>query len=621
MLGFMIGMTIGCGSDDHEEELAVDESIYSAGEPVAAIGYSDAQPITLYLRKTNSRGSYYFSKVGNGEILAAGVNTFGIKVNPRMVEGKAANQRVFLGDGGWDNQVEAVLDEENGYYVCDFTLVESDVYLTHPLLVQVIYPYDNKASKEKFVVITDALLRPASNALVQNGMGITLSAAMLETMKEIINPLIQKQMPNVEIKSITPAKNDTDSEKGIMNINLGALSFDLALQDTYTNTQGNRISELTIGIADLAGGASNKFMENLLSLMLDPLLKRLSGPIVNIFQLDQIPMMPVALSLDELLPALMESEDGEGMSGILPSDLFAGFGDIGEMLTLSAKSVLFLNIFGLPQDTDSNFAAIGGGIHAISSDLAQKTSKGTFIWPDVVVDSSSPSIDLDYIKTASTDMGVALSQYNLNRLLPEIMRGLQVRLANINELIPIISPENPENSLDISLAINPEGAAIDMRHHLSSTGEPVIWVVMNDVRAEFIEAGTPKTLLSVDLNLEVVMDFYIEEDKPFLEMTIKPLEDISHIHVLKDDLGMDMFDHSRFIPIIFQFLFGTGGNELVIPISLSDMGIVPKAGADPGKVSFDGLGNCFMSIEADGIDLSTLSTGGGCFVSTASSFL
>jgi len=176
----------------------------------------------------------------------------------------------------------------------------------------------------------------------------------------------------------------------------------------------------------------------------------------------------------------------------------------------------------------------------------------------------------------------------------------------------MVGPEDPNNSLDLSMTVNTGGIAIDMKGDVDPS---VIRLVANDMRLEFIEADTPKAELSMDLTLELNIDIHEKDGELFLDLAIEPLADLSHIHVMKDDLGLDIFDHSRFVTLIFSGLAGGGqGDAMVISIPLSDMGLIPRQGVAPGKVELDGNGNCFMGLALDSIDPSKLDI---CFISTA----
>ena len=291
----------------------------------------------------------------------------------------------------------------------------------------------------------------------------------------------------------------------------------------------------------------------------------------------------------------------------------------GLLEDLEMDSILFLNIFGLPKNTDADFAVIGGSLYVDHSDNVETDEEGNFIWPEVEIDNTNTMMDLNKIKSSITDVGVALSQYNLNQVLSEMVQPdhFSLMLKDMQDLIPMVGPEDPNNSLDISMTINPGGIAIDMKSLNDETGLPVIRVAVNDVRLEFIEAGTPRAELSMDLSLEFTIDFHEENGEAFLDIAVEPLADLCHIHVMKDDLGLDMFDHSRFVPLIFSGLAGGQGGVMTISIPLSDMGLTPRQGAALGKVELDGMGNCFMSLALDSIDPSALMGDDTCFISAA----
>ena len=583
----MVFMLAGCGSD-HEEDLAVVETLYEPGEAVTGCGYSDAQTIKLFFWKEGS-----FEKFSNGDYVKQGIHTLGITVTKRIVDGEIMNQRVFVSDGGWDYQVEAFKGDVGDYYVCDFDFPGSDTYLTYPILIQVIYP-DGCASKEKFVVTTHEGLRPKSGMLVGQGLGITLSANILDSLKEAMTPLIGDVLPGIEIKGLRPADNTSGGKDGVLHLDIGIASFDLALNDIYKDEGGNEIRGLTIGIEDISGGTPDGVLEAFISIFLN-----IFGYLIPPIDIDE--PGPVAFPLADMLTGLAGSDDANGdnpMAGLLEG--------------LEMDSILFLNIFGIPEETDVDFAVIGGGLYVAHSDAVDTDKDDNFIWPYVEIDDTNTHMDLNEIKSSTTDVGIALSQYNLNHVLSKMMGGFKMEIKDIQELMPMVGPEDPNNSLDLSMTVNTGGIAIDMKGDVDPS---VIRLVANDMRLEFIEADTPKAELSMDLTLELNIDIHEKDGELFLDLAIEPLADLSHIHVMKDDLGLDIFDHSRFVTLIFSGLAGGGqGDAMVISIPLSDMGLIPRQGVAPGKVELDGNGNCFMGLALDSIDPSKLDI---CFISTA----
>jgi hypothetical protein len=589
-ISFMLATLIGCGfSDNHETQLAKDESVYQTGNGVKAVNFNDAQFIELFMK--DSEGT--FEKVANGDYVEPGKHTLGVTVTPRKVNGSILDQRVFVSDGGWEYQVEAQYDEARKMYVCDFKFLASDYYLTHPVLIQVIYP-DGRASKEKYVLHTVADLAAKPGWLVDKGLGLTLSDDLLTKMKPVFSSLL----PGMEVQELSPAVNATGGDKGILHIDLGSLAFDLILDDTYTPQGGQETRALNIGLEDITGGTPP----------FDSLRQAIASAFINLFfknlNLQGIPVMAVGFNLGDLLQGLGGSDGGS-------EDPLAGL-----LTGLKIDSTLFLNLKGMPEMNDMDFAVIGGGLYAVESKYVKKDESGNLLWPTVVVDTYDTQMDLSRIKNDSTDLGLALAQYNLNQMLPEMMKGLQLTIPAINKMVPMFTPAKPGEDLDLTLKINPAGIAIDMINDEKNPRPKRI--VINDIRLTFVEVGIPQSELSMDLTLNLDVGFPPEDPKthtisPVLTITITPVDELCFIHVMKDNLGMDMFDHSTFVPMIFSGLAG-GGGDVKVSISLSDLGIQPKS--NPGYVEFDEKGNCFLGLAVDNLDTSKLPIG-GCFITTA----
>jgi len=603
-ISFMLATLIGCGfSDNHETQLAKDESVYQTGNGVKAVKFDDAQFIELFMKD----GEGAFEKVTNGDYVKLNkdkdnhdiptIYTLGVTVTPRKVSGGIMDQRVFVSDGGWDYQVEAQYDKDKKLYVCDFKFLPSDYYLTHPVLIQVIYP-DGRASKEKYVLHTVADLAAKPGWLVDKGLGLTLSRDLLTKM----TPVFSSLLPGMEVQELSPAVvNLAEGDQGILHIDLGSLAFDLILDDTYTPQGGQETRALNIGLEDIIGGTPP----------FDSLRQAIASAFINLFiknhDLQGIPVMAVGFNLGDLLQGLGGSDGGS-------EDPLAGL-----LTGLKIDSTLFLNLKGMPAEMveETEHAVIGGGLYAVESKYVQKDESGNLLWPTVVVDPYDTQMDLSRLKNDSTDLGLALAQYNLNQMLPEIAKGLQLTIPAINKMVPMFTPAKPGEDLDLTLKINPGGIAIDMINDEKNPRPKRI--VINDIRLTFVEAGVPQSELSMDLTLNLDVGFP-EDPKthkilPVLTITITPVDELCFIHVMKDNLGMDMFDHSTFVPMIFSGLAG-GGGDVKFSISLSDLGVLPREGVEPGQVAFDKNGNCFLGLAVDGLDTSKLPIG-GCFIATA----
>ena len=112
------------------------------------------------------------------------------------------------------------------------------------------------------------------------------------------------------------------------------------------------------------------------------------------------------------------------------------------------------------------------------------------------------------------------------------------------------------------------------------------------------------------------IDFRVEEGSLFMDVSVEPIEDRCHMHVMKDESGMTSLDHGKFVPIIFEYLSG-GDSMLTIPVPLSDLGFVPREDVTPGAMAVDKNGNFYLSMAIESIDLDKMNSNGGCFIGDA----
>lgn len=604
-----IGITLaGCGfiRGDYEKP-EPEKYYYNTGEPVDAVGYAESQAIQLFQLTNKGEESNIdaFQEIRNGAYIDKGIHTLGIRVTPEKGQDvQTVGQRVFAGDGGWDYQVEAFLNDASGLYICDFEFQDAAIYLTHPVLIQVISP-DGKASKEKFVVTTYPGLRPEPGMLVENGMGISLSAALLDSLKGVMAGMLGEDTPvPVEVYGFGPAPYEAGSD-GIFHLNTNIMSCDIALKDTYTNTDDEEVRGLSTRLVNITGSTSDpgNIMESLMKFM----FRYLGEFLMNTMGLSESAVGPVAVPLSDLLAGL-------GGTATPREDAAAVDPMAALMQDMEMGTTLFLNLYGLPVETNDDFAVIGGGIYSIASNLVETDTEGMPVWPDVEVDTTNTGMNLGRIKDTEKDidLGIALSRYNMNHMLGEIMGGMQMKVRDVQTLgIPVFSPANPGNGLDMIITMNPGGAAMNLVP-LSAPDNPKPGVfAINDMRLELVEEDTPVAELSMDLNMALNINLVVRGGEYMLQLVLLPDYDHCYFHVLKDDLGMSAIDHSRMVEVLFRMLIGAEGRGMILPLPL---GMTQKTGSLLNPVEFDPNGNCFMNLAVEELDTSAIP---GCFIDTA----
>jgi hypothetical protein len=579
LFGLMLLLLSACSGGNHNEELAKDESFYDTGSSVKAVDFSEAQKITLYVWKQTADKKYNFVKVANGDVLTPGKHKFGIDVTQRKINGAVAPERVFLGDGGNDYQVEALPEMDSGYYVCEYQLAPADYFLTCPILIQVIYE-DALASKEKFVVRTEEGMGAPAGMLVDKGLGISLSKHMLKQAVKVANPLIAQQINGVSIQDLSPAVGGN----GIIHVDLGSISCDVAINDLNKNVRG-----LNIGLENITGGSGG----NILNTVISAILKGILGKGLDI---NGISVGALGFNIPDLI---------SGFAG--PADPNSDDPLAGILTGLKLDSVMFLNLKGLPLSTTENNAAMGGSLYAAPASSVLKDKNDSYIWPAVTEDGAETGMEMTMLQGDNADIGLALSDYNLNQVLSALMSGFSIEIKDIQKLTDFFSPDDPNNSMNLDVSINPGGIAIDMTTQR---------VVINDVRLKLFEAGKPRTELSLDVTIKFEVGFHSDDKASYIDLKFSPQYDRCHIHIMKDNMKMDMFDHSAYFPLIISG-FTNGLADISMSLSLTDLGIVPKVGVVPGKVEYDNSGNCYMKMAVGDLDASKLPLDGLCFISTA----
>ena len=537
--------------------------------PVNAVKYSEAATITLYM----DAGSGMLL-IPNGTVVPGGTKTkFGVKVEG----GAYSGGRVFLSNGA-GYQVEA--EKEGEFYVCDY-LVPSDKLLV-PILVQVIYPH-GYASKEKFVVRTFAGAR--TNQLVRDGLDVMVG-------KDILNSAAGMSLSGITINSLTPA-NAAGRYKGCvlrLEGKMGNLpvSINLAIDDGIGNIQppGEVLPTLLL----LRGG----------TIPLD--------------------MGITQMSLAEMIGGLA-GDFGADMSG----------------LNLDSNP-LFIDVHGLPNATTDNVATLDLGLFMAvnpSKDPADPTKwlfpTGVSVYPNN--NNTHPKeiltpADVDRLlgndaAVQAKSLGVNLSMDNLSQFVSTLLDG-SVNLDAASLPIPLAIPgwsgdKGPGVEQKMNISFKKEGIAFDFR---KGTGPEF---TLNDMRMEYLENDVPIWQMSLDMTFAldvgthkaIVLDPITGEmvEQSFLDIYLTLIPELAHCHVMKDNLGIGLFDHSRFaielIEALGVLLPANNAADLMTSINMSDLGFILRS----ASAKTDAAGRCFLKMVTDEADLKRT---GICFIDTAS---
>jgi hypothetical protein len=418
--------------------------------------------------------------------------------------------------------VEAKL--ENGLYICDY-LIGSDQLLV-PILVQVIYP-NNYASKEKFILRTCAGAQ--DNQLIRDGIDIFVGKDILATAQsmKLKGYTINKMTPSRQSSRSSPQNAVIYAElsEGLLNINT-----DFAMDD---------------GIAD----NTTDFV----------------SPLLRFNFLFDIPVMnlgTVSMSLSETF-------------GTLAVDIAADMAG----LNLSTKTT-YLDIHGLPNATSDAFMAMDVGV--FMSENAPAFPSGITLYSNN--DITHPKLNLastDVQQLFETDdpdvlakcLGVNLSMDNLTQITKELLKGsITFDVANfpISTILSVLGIRVSSNDQKIRVTFNPEGIAFDFR-----TSTPML--ILEDLRIEYIENDVPMWMMSLDMTFSLAISSHIESEKSSLDVNISLVPGSSRCHVMKDNQGIGLLDHSNLVESLVKALgeklASSAGADLMFSINMENYGL------------------------------------------------
>jgi len=259
-------------------------------------------------------------------------------------------------------------------------------------------------------------------------------------------------------------------------------------------------------------------------------------------------------------------------------------------LNLSAKKT-YLEIHGLPNATSDDFMAMDVGVFM---------TENTSVFPSGITLYSNNDITHPKLNLISTDvqqlfgtdvpellakiLGVNFSMDNLTQITKELLKG-SITFDVANFPIPVIlsalgiRPSGKDQK--IRVAFNPEGIAFDFR-----TSTPMI--ILDDLRIEYIEDGIPMWMMSLDMTFSLAISSHIEtvtdhaggqtSEKSSLDVHLSLLHDFSsQCHVMKDDQGIGLLDHSKVVDYLVaalgKKLFSYAGADLMFSIHMENYGL------------------------------------------------
>jgi hypothetical protein len=272
--------------------------------------------------------------------------------------------------------------------------------------------------------------------------------------------------------------------------------------------------------------------------------------------------------------------------GTLASDIAADMAG----LNLSTKTT-YLDIHGLPNATSDVFMAMDVGVFMAENALAFPSGVTLYSNNDI----THPKLNLtstDVQQLFETDdpdvlakcVGVNLSMDNLTQISKELLKGsITFDVANfpISTILSVLGITTVSGKdQQIRVTFNPEGIAFDFR-----TSTPMF--ILDDWRIEYIENDVPMWMMSLDMTFSLAISSHIEtvtdpatgqpSEKSSLDVNISLVSGSSRCHVMKDDQGIGLLDHSNFVESLIEALgkklVSSSGADLMFSINMENYGL------------------------------------------------
>jgi len=495
------------------------------------------------------------SETENGYIIAEDGATLSpgtkVKFGVKVEGGSYPVDKVFIGDGG-GYQIKAIYNKDLDLYLCNYLVSDTEKLI--PVLIQVVHP-NGQASKAKYVFST--VEGAKSKELVRDGLGLLVGSNILASAADM-------KLSGITIKSLKPKAGHAT---GILEADLGiGIPVVLGLSDGLKGTETDAVSptlKLVIPV-----------FNNLLKLPIDMGIK--------------------SMMLDKMLG---------GMAGSFGADMSG--------LNLATKP-LYLDINGIPASTTTNMAALSLGLF-----MSQDADPAVFPSEVKLYNNTDLNPGIDFSKSSDdpSAMEISLSQANMSQFVGEMLNGsVVVGALAIPAAVPNYAGVTPAVDQEMRISIKKDGVIFDFK-----TDAPLI--IINDLRIEYLENKVPKWMMSLDLafKLDAGSHQAINPDtkinESFLDIYLNLVPEYSHCAVLKDDMGITMFDKSAFVGLL------VGGLKDMLPSDNPQKGELQLSiGTDSFGLTLSGAsavsdaGRCFLSMTTEAADLSKA---GLCFINTA----
>jgi hypothetical protein len=197
---------------------------------------------------------------------------------------------------------------------------------------------------------------------------------------------------------------------------------------------------------------------------------------------------------------------------------------------------------------------------------------------------------------------------NLTQITKGLLKGsITFDVANfpISTILSVLGIRVSNNDQKIRVTFNPEGVAFDFR-----TSTPML--ILDDLRIEYIENDVPMWMMSLDITFSFAVSSHFEtvidsatgqiSEKSSIDVNISLVPGSSRCHVMKDDQGIGLLDHSNSVESLVEALgkklVSPAGADLMFSINMENYGL---SLSDAKATS--GAGRFFLKMVTTGSDL------------------
>ncbi len=396
-----------CSGGSSSKKTVDEESIYSPGAAIGAVEYKEARRIEVHVQEKSGD----FVLAHDGQFIEPGKKLLRVKVggDPEDIS------KVLISDGAL-NQVEAV--RQGDYYQTEYDLITDRPYTT--ILIQAVHKND-RASKEKIVFRT--FNEEPAGTIIRDGIGILTTDDVLLSNRSLLaqelDTVLKQAFADIPMRYPGIISNLSYGDGDANTVDIEIVDLRAADNASYPTS----VVHLAFIIHDVDMAAMNLNNQNLITTSDNDLAVEMYIDVYDqgdnnrrCLAFDLLGSPRVSFQKDFLLKTVFEDKIAAGLQVVelsplvtelntlfstlrnrLPLSIMVNGSQVDPVSLLGKQNIdlsqyLFIDLYGVPEDTYKGVLALGSGLHLAKTRTA--ALENSPITPGTVPDLDGIIIDL-----------------------------------------------------------------------------------------------------------------------------------------------------------------------------------------------------------------------------------